>query len=321
MTKAVSEFVKLDETLQRPACRIGIDLGGTKIAGVALAAEGSILAETRIPAPRGDYRSTIAALCEVASALAHGAGVQRSEASIGIGMPGSLSPRTGLVQNANSVWLNGRSLAQDLEAALGQPLRFANDANCFALSEAVDGAGADARSVFGVILGTGCGGGLVFEGRLIDGPRGIGGEWGHNPLPWADADEHPGSRCWCGRQGCMETWLSGTGLEADHARATGEALTAVDIACRAEFGEVEAQASLARHASRLARGLAHVVNMFDPEVIVLGGGLSNLAHLYRVVPDLMRPFVFSDAAPVRIAPPRWGDASGVRGAAWLWGGP
>ncbi|MDX2201874.1 MAG: ROK family protein [Hyphomicrobiaceae bacterium] len=300
--------------------RVGIDLGGTKIAGVVLGSGGAVLAERRIPAPRGDYATTVRTLADLAGDLAQAAGADALP-GIGIGMPGSISPRTGLVQNANSVWLNGRPFAQDLEAAMGCPVRLANDANCFALSEAVDGAGAGARSVFGVILGTGCGGGLVFEGRLIDGPRGIGGEWGHNPLPWAGPDEHPGNRCWCGRLGCMETWLSGTGLEADHQRATGLALTAVEIAARAGGGDAAAQASLDRHAGRLARGLAHVVNIFDPHVIVLGGGLSNLPHLYRVVPDLMRPYVFSDAGAVAVLPPRWGDASGVRGAAWLWGGP
>ena len=235
-------------------------------------------------------------------------------------MPGSLSPRTGLVQNANSTWLNGRPFQRDLEAHLARPLRLANDANCFALSEAVDGAGAGARSVFGVILGTGCGGGLVFEGRLIDGPRGIGGEWGHNPLPRPQDGEHPGPACWCGRTGCMETWVSGPGLEADHARVTAERLAADAIEARAKSGDAAARATLDRHAHRLARGLASVVNVFDPEVIVLGGGLSKLAHLYEVLPALVAPHVFADTPDVVIKPPRWGDAGGVRGAAWLWGG-
>jgi fructokinase len=234
-------------------------------------------------------------------------------------MPGSLSPASGLVQNANSTWLNGRPFGRDLEAHLSRPVRLANDANCFALSEAVDGAGAGARSVLGVILGTGCGGGLVYDGALIDGPRGIGGEWGHNPLPWPRGDEHPGPACWCGRTGCMETWVSGPGLEADHARATGECLAADAIAARATAGDAKARATLDRHASRLARGLATVVNVFDPEVIVLGGGLSKLAHLYEVLPALVAPHVFADTPQVAIKPPRWGDAGGVRGAAWLWG--
>lgn len=314
----MSDLVKLDEPLQGSGLRIGIDLGGTKIAGILLDAEGQTRAEKRIPAPRGDYELTVRALRDLATDLAAPAA---SRPSIGIGMPGSISPKTGLVQNANSVWLNGRSFSRDLEQAFGAPVRLANDANCFALSEAVDGAGAGARSVFGVILGTGCGGGLVFDGSIIDGPRGIGGEWGHNPLPWADADEHPGPKCWCGRRGCMETWVSGTGLEADHARATGDAVSASDIALKAQAGDTAAEATLDRHARRLARGLAHVVNMFDPEMIVLGGGLSNLPHLYAVLPDLMLPHIFSDAPSITIRPPRWGDASGVRGAAWLWGGP
>jgi fructokinase len=200
-------------------------------------------------------------------------------------------------------------------------VRLANDANCFALSEAVDGAGAGARSVFGVILGTGCGGGLVLGGALIDGPRGIAGEWGHNSLPWATAEEHPGPRCWCGRCGCVETWVSGPGLEADHAHVTGTSISAEEIAARADRGDAAARAALDRHASRLARGLAHVINIFDPDVIVLGGGLSKLAHLYAQLPQLAAPYVFSESPQVVIKPPVWGDAGGVRGAAWLWGGP
>jgi fructokinase len=300
------------------AMRIGVDLGGTKIAGVALAPDGRALAEHRIAAPRHDYAATIEAVGDMVAHLEAAAG---AKGSVGIGMPGSLSPRTGLVQNANSTWLNGRPFQRDLEAHLARPLRLANDANCFALSEAVDGAGAGARSVFGVILGTGCGGGLVFEGRLIDGPRGIGGEWGHNPLPRPQDGEHPGPACWCGRTGCMETWVSGPGLEADHARVTAERLAAVAIEARAKSGDAAARATLDRHAHRLARGLASVVNGFDPEVIVLGGGLSKLAHLYEVLPALVAPHVFADTPDVVIKPPRWGDAGGVRGAAWLWGGP
>ncbi len=296
--------------------RIGIDLGGTKIAGLALAPDGRTLAEHRVPAPRHDYEATIKAVADMVAQLEAAAGAR---GSVGIGMPGSLSPRSGLVQNANSTWLNGRPFQRDLEAHLARPVRLANDANCFALSEAVDGAGAGARSVFGVILGTGCGGGLVFDGTLIDGPRGIGGEWGHNPLPWPRAEEHPGPLCWCGRTGCMETWVSGPGLEADHARATGQQLSAEAIAAGAAAGEAEARATLERHASRLARGLAAVVNVFDPEVIVLGGGLSKLAHLYEVLPALIAPHILRRCAQVAIKPPRWGDAGGVRGAAWLWG--
>ena len=294
--------------------RLGIDLGGTKIAGVVLDGQGHVCAETRVASPQNGYAATIETIAGVVTALAAGL---EARPSIGIGMPGSISPRTGLVQNANSTWLNGKPFDRDVAARLSQPVRFANDANCFALSEASDGAAAGARSVFGVILGTGCGGGLVLDGRLIDGPRGIGGEWGHNPLPWPSADEHPGPRCWCGRHGCLETWVSGTGLAADHARATGERISAAEVAARAARNR-SAAATLARHADRLARGLAHVVNIFDPEVIVLGGGLSQLDHLYEQLPNLIRPHIFADDPVVDIRRPHWGDASGVRGAARLW---
>ncbi|MEZ5856232.1 MAG: ROK family protein [Hyphomicrobiaceae bacterium] len=204
------------------------------------------------------------------------------------------------------------------KARLAREVRFANDANCFAISEAVDGAGAGAASVFGVILGTGCGGGIVVNGRIVNGPRGIGGEWGHNPLPWANADEVGATTCWCGRPGCLETWISGSGLARDHQRITGKPLRGEDIVQLAADGDAEACATLARHADRLARGLSHVVNLIDPEVIVLGGGLSKLGHLYSDVPGLMERWVFADNPKVTIRPPRWGDASGVRGAAWLW---
>jgi fructokinase len=299
-----------------PALRLGIDLGGSKIAGVALAPGGGIVAEHRMPAPRHDYAATLGAIADTVARLESAVG---APGTVGIGMPGSLAPDTGLVQNANSTWLNGRAFARDLEAQLGRPVRLANDANCFALSEAVDGAGAGAPSVLGVILGTGCGGGLVLQGALIDGPHGIGGEWGHNPLPWAGPDEHPGRQCWCGRFGCMETWVSGPALEADHARVTGERLACEAIAARAAAGDAAAQATLDRHAGRLARGLAHVVNIFDPHVIVLGGGLSNLAHLYETLPDRIAQHVFAARPRIALRRPRWGDASGVRGAAWLWG--
>jgi fructokinase len=295
--------------------RLGVDLGGTKIAGIALQRDGRVAAEHRIGAPRHDYDATVAAVADMVRQLEATAG---APGTVGIGMPGSISPASGLVQNANSTWLNGRPFANDVEARLGRPVRLANDANCFALSEAVDGAGTDARSVFGVILGTGCGGGFVYGGQLVDGPRGIAGEWGHNPLPWMTAAEYPGPRCWCGRSGCMETWVSGPGLEADHERVTGVRLTTQEIAARAGSGDAEPRRTMERHASRLARGLAHVVNILDPEVIVLGGGLSQVAHLYAVLPGLVAPYVFADHAKVTIRPPRWGDASGVRGAAWLW---
>jgi fructokinase len=295
--------------------RIGIDLGGTKIEGIVLDQSGAERARLRIPSPQGDYSATIGALVEVVARLeADGSGT----ASVGVGMPGSLSPTTGLARNANSTWLNGRPLQQDVSDALGRPVRFANDANCFALSEAVDGAGRDAHSVFGIILGTGCGGGIVIQKRLIEGARGIGGEWGHNPLPWTTREEHPGPRCWCGRTGCLETWISGPGLSDDHERIAGTRLSAQDIAKLAKDGDEAAKATLARHADRVARGLAHVINIVDPEVIVIGGGLSHLEHLYTELPGLAAPYVFSDVANVTVLPPRWGDSGGVRGAAWLW---
>lgn len=300
---------------QRSSPRIGIDLGGTKIEGVALGTQADVLANRRLPTPRHDYDATIAVICNLVGSLEAEAGPARS---IGIGIPGSISPRTGLVQNANSTWLNGRSFDRDLSAALGRSVRIANDANCFALSEALDGSGAGARIVFEVILGTGCGGGLVVDGRLIDGPRGIGGEWGHNPLPWPKSEEVTPPVCWCGRPGCLETWVSGPALAADHARVAGHDISGEEIVARAANGDRAAQQSLDRHCGRLARGLAQIVNLFDPEVIVLGGGLSQLAHLYEALPPLMAKWVFADDATVAIRPPRWGDASGVRGAARLW---
>lgn len=318
MTAKIKHAASADPDAPAPPHRIGIDLGGTKIAGVVLGPGGEVRGEMRIPAPRHSYDETVRVLAELVGALEREAGVR---ASVGIGMPGSISRATGLVQNANSVWLNGRGLLRDLEEAMARPIRLANDANCFALSEAVDGAAAGARSVFGVILGTGCGGGLVFSGELIDGPLGIGGEWGHNPLPWAEPDEYPGPLCWCGRRGCMETWVSGPALERDHAMRSGTQMTGAAIAEAAALGDAVARESLDRHAGRLARGLAHVVNIFDPEVVVLGGGLSKLGHLYQVLPQLAQRSILADAPRLDVRPPHWGDASGVRGAAWLWGGP
>lgn len=296
-------------------CKIGIDLGGTKIAGTVIGPDGTALGNRRAPAPRGDYAASIRAIGDMVAALDQDA---QATCSIGIGMPGSISPVTGLVQGSNSVWLNAKPIGIDLQAHLGRPVRLANDANCFALSEAVDGAGAGLPSVFGVIVGTGCGGGLVFGGRLVDGPNAIGGEWGHNPLPWSHADEHPGPTCWCGRQGCMEMWASGTGLAADHLRVTGQDCTAEAVAKLAEAGDAAARATLHRHADRLARGLAVVTNLFDPAVIVLGGGLSKLNGLYDELPKLAARYVFAAVPRMTVRPPRWGDASGVRGAAWLW---
>jgi fructokinase len=297
--------------------RLGIDLGGTKIEGVVMARDGEILARERIPAPKTDYPATLEALLGLVRQLE--AKVALGDLPVGIGMPGSLTRGSGHVQNANSTWLNGRPLREDLIARLGNRVRLANDANCFALSEATDGAAAGARTVFGVIVGTGAGGGIVIDGRILEGARRIGGEWGHNPLPWPTPDEYPGPRCWCGRHGCHEVWVSGSGLAADHARVTGEALSGEAIVGLAASGDAAAKATLARHAGRLARGLAHVCNIIDPDVIVLGGGLSRLDHLYAELPGLVAPHLFTDEpGRIDIRRPKWGDASGVRGAAWLW---
>lgn len=304
--------------------RVGIDLGGTKIEGVVMDPSGSERPRQRVATPRNDYDATIVAIAAMLHSLldeAAGVGLDPAGATIGVATPGSLSPRTGRMQNANSTWLNGRALGLDLTAALGRPVRLANDANCFALSEARDGAAAAARTVLGVILGTGCGAGIVIDGRILDGPRGIGGEWGHNSLPWAAADEVPGPLCWCGRRGCMETWVAGPALAAAYFGSGGDTSDSEEIVRRAAAGEERAKIALARHVDRLARGLAHVVNIVDPDVIVLGGGLSRLLHLYADLPALMAPHIFADDTRVDIRPPRWGDASGARGAAWLWGLP
>jgi len=296
--------------------RIGVDLGGTKIEVIALDRGGAILARLRIPAPRDDYRATLDACVGLITACEAETGRQ---GSIGIGTPGAISPFTGRMRNANSVWLNGQALDRDLAERLGRPVRLANDADCFTLSEATDGAGRGARSVFGVIIGTGTGGGLVIDGRLLTGPNAIAGEWGHNPLPWPQPHELPGPPCYCGKCGCIETFVSGPGLAADHAAQTGRALSPPEIQAAAARGEPSALLSLARHAERLARGLAGVINIIDPEVIVLGGGLSNLPHLYEDLPALIRSHLFCDGIATRILPPVHGDSSGVRGAAWLWG--
>lgn len=294
--------------------RIGVDLGGTKISAIVFDTADQVLAHCRIPTPRDDYHAVIAAITGLVNQLEH----EHGNASVGVGMPGSISPSGGQVQNANSTWMNGQDFQTDLNAALARPVKLANDANCFALSEATDGAGAGAQVVFGVILGTGCGGGVAINQRVLAGPHNIAGEWGHNPLPWPKDDEHPGSQCWCGRIGCLETWISGTGLEQDHGRIAGNMLTGEQIAASAAGGNPEAIASLERHANRLARGLAHVINLLDPDVIILGGGLSNLSQLYVSLEDTMRPYVFCDEWNCAIKPPVHGDDSGVRGAARLW---
>lgn len=295
--------------------RIGIDVGGTKIEAIALDEEGRERGRRRIPAPQGDYGATLAAIVELAAAIEADLGVT---ATVGIGMPGTLSMASGLVKNANSVWLNGRPFAQDLTRLLDRPLRFANDANCFALSEATDGAGAGGRVVFGVIVGTGTGGGLVVDGQVLVGANGIAGEWGHNPLPWPRAAEWPGTSCYCGRTGCIETFLSGPGLTRDFVEAGGERLRADEIVALASAGDLRASVSLERYEDRFARALAGVINIVDPDVIVLGGGLSNVDRLYTAIPPRWAAHVFSDVVATRLVRARHGDSSGVRGAAWLW---
>jgi fructokinase len=295
--------------------RIGVDLGGTKIEAVALGEKGEVLGRRRIPTPRHDYAATLLAIAELVEGIEGDLG---ERGTVGVGMPGAISPATGLVKNANSVWLNGKPLAEDLARLLGRSPRFANDANCFALSEAVDGAGIGARVVFGAILGTGTGGGIVVEGRVWTGPNAIAGEWGHNPLPWPQEGERPGPACYCGQRACVETFLSGPGLARDHQEVTGETLDAAQIAERAEAGDPTARATLERYEGRMARALAALINILDPDVIVLGGGMSKLPRLYENVPRLWHNFGFSDHLDTRLLAPRHGDSSGVRGAAWLW---
>lgn len=290
--------------------RIGVDLGGTKIEVVALDAQGAQRLRRRRSTPP-DYAGVIAA---IAGLVAETEAELGARGTVGVGIPGSLSPATGLVRGANSVWLNGGRLDADLAAALGRQVRISNDANCLALSEAADGAGAGASSVFAVILGTGVGAGIVIGGRLLEGFNRIGGEWGHNPLPWMTADEFPGPACWCGQRGCIETFLCGPALAAE---ADGPG--ARDATVLPGRADPAARGALARHADRLARALAHVVNLLDPEVVVLGGGLSNMAHLYEELPRLLPRHVFSDVVRTRIVPAVHGDSSGVLGAARLWG--
>lgn len=297
------------------ALRLGVDLGGTKIEAIALGSEGEERARRRIPTPRNDYRATVEAVAALVEALESELGAR---GTVGLGTPGAASRITGLMKNANSTCLIGRPLRADLEARLGRSVRLANDANCFALSEAMDGAGQGAETVFGVILGTGVGGGIVVRGRVLTGPNAIAGEWGHNPLPLPEGPDLPLPACYCGRRGCVEAYLSGPALAADHARRTGQVLEAPEIAARADAGDDACDVSLGLYEARLARGLAGVINLLDPDVIVLGGGLSKIRRLYHTVPRLWGPFVFSDAVATRLLPAVHGDASGVRGAAWLW---
>jgi fructokinase len=300
------------------ALRIGIDLGGTKIEVLALDEHGRERLRRRAPTPQGDYDATLRA---VATLVAEAERELGARASVGIGMPGTLSLVTGLVKNANSICLIGKPLKRDLEQLLGREVRLANDANCFALSEALDGAGRGAQVVFGVILGTGVGGGVVVRGRVLTGPNAIAGEWGHNPLPLPQASDLPLPACYCGRAGCIETYLSGPGMARDHRARTGEPLEPPQIAARAAEGDSRCEETLARYEERLARALGGVINVLDPDVIVLGGGMSNLARLYEAVPRLWARYVFSDDVATRLARNAHGDSSGVRGAAWLWGAP
>jgi fructokinase len=295
--------------------RLGVDFGGTKIEIAALGDDGGVLARRRAPNP-GRYDEAIAAVSELVAWADAEAGT--AGAPVGVAMPGSLSPVDRRVRNANSTWLNGRAFDADLEAALGRAVRTANDANCFALSEASDGAGAGARVVFGVIIGTGCGGGVVVDRTLLDGANGVAGEWGHTPLPWQTAAERDPPPCWCGRTGCLETWISGSGLARDFQGVTGERLAGEDIVARARAGDARARQAIMRYVDRLGRGLAVICDVVDPDVIVLGGGLSNVAELYPAIGPIIARHVFSDSFTTPVVAAAHGDSSGVRGAAWLW---
>jgi fructokinase len=295
--------------------RVGVDLGGTKIEAIALAEDGAIVARRRMATPSQDYPAIVAAVADLVRAIEAETG---RAARVGVGMPGAISPATGLVKNANTIVLNGKPFDRDLVAALGRPARIENDANCFALSEAVDGAGRGAEVVFGVILGTGVGGGIAIGGRVLKGRNALAGEWGHNPLPRMRANEYPGPSCYCGRRGCIETFLCGGALAEDYRKRTGDVLGGEEIAARAAAGEGAACDSLALYQDRLARALASVVNLLDPDVFVLGGGVSNIDALYEGLDSLVASYAFSDALTTKVVKNLHGDSSGVRGAAWLW---
>lgn len=295
--------------------RIGVDIGGTKVEAAALDAGGAYVAQVRKPNP-GSYEAFVEVVREVVAEAESQAGV--TGASVGVGMPGSISKKTGLMRNANSVWMNDRPLCEDLMKALGRPIRMENDANCFALSEATDGAAAGARVVFGAIIGTGCGGGVVVDGRTIEGRNGVGGEWGHTPLPWPSKDEFQAHQCWCGRVDCLETWTSGSAFVEDYARATGLIRDGATIVAAARAGEAAAEGALDRYIGRLGRALASMCTLLDPDVIVLGGGMSNVDELYDRLPPVVAHYIFSDVFETPIRRAVHGDSSGVRGAAWLW---
>jgi predicted NBD/HSP70 family sugar kinase len=294
---------------------VGIDLGGTKAEAILLDDNGQEVLRKRQATPAGDYRATLQVIHGLHKQLEAHAG---EKLNLGIGTPGSPSPRNGLMRNANSTCLNGQNLLRDLQRQLDRPVRIANDADCFTLSEAVDGAAKDAHIVFGVIIGTGTGGGISIGSKLLQGPNAIAGEWGHNPLPWPQSQERPGPACYCGKHGCIETFLSGPGLASEHHRRTGKHLDTEAISSLSDQGDPEAELSLKIYENRLARGLASVINLLDPDVIVLGGGLSKLQRLYRNIPNQWSQYIFSDVFRTQLLPPRFGDSSGVRGAAWLW---
>ena len=295
--------------------RIGIDLGGTKIEGIALSDVGDELLRHRINTPQGQYDEILQCIFQLIQKIENETGQQ---GSIGIGTPGAISPATGLMKNSNSVCMNGKPVFEDLTKRLNREIKITNDANCFALSEAIDGAGEGESVVFGVIVGTGTGAGVVVDGKILAGPNAIAGEWGHNPLPWPQDIELPGPQCYCGKHGCIETWLSGPGMVHDHELYANVFLDPETIVSKAQFGDEEAEETLLRYEDRMARSLAHVINMIDPDVIVLGGGMGNIKRLYKNVPKLWGQYVFSDDVATRLLSPKYGDSSGVRGAAWLW---
>ncbi|MDH5472080.1 MAG: ROK family protein [Gammaproteobacteria bacterium] len=296
--------------------RIGIDLGGTKIEAIALDEAGDELFRQRVATPVNDYWQVLNTIVELVNLVEQ---KTQQQGSIGVGTPGALSPASGLLRNSNSVCLNHQPVKQDLEKLLEREIRIANDANCFALSEATDGAAMGADIVFGVIIGTGTGAGVVVNGTVLTGPNAIAGEWGHNPLPWPADDERPGPECYCGKQGCIETFLSGPGMAKDYQNRTGQQLNAEQIVALAKQGDAQAETILRCYEDRMARSLAHVINILDPDVIVLGGGMSNIQRLYVNVPAQWGQYVFSDKVFTKLIAPRFGDSSGVRGAAWLWG--
>lgn len=295
--------------------RIGIDLGGTKIEGIALSDAGDELYRHRVLTPQGDYDAILKTIAGLMQQIETAVG---EKGSIGICTPGALSPATGLLRNSNSVCMNGKPVFTDLQELLQRDIRIANDANCFALSEATDGAARDASVVFGVIIGTGTGGGVVVDKKVLIGSNAIAGEWGHNPLPWPEDYELTGPECYCGKNGCIETWLSGPGIVRDHELHNNEFIDAETLDNRARFGDEEADETLQRYEDRMARSLAQVINILDPDVIVLGGGMGNIKRLYKNVPDVWGEYVFSDVVNTRLLAPLHGDSSGVRGAAWLW---